>query len=241
MVRASVHCARHACFPWCRLLSVVIAAIAWAPIGVAQGALGDFLAGSLVKPAEGQWAWYDIAEKASGLTYSVRQAIVGSEKVGKRMGWWFEMEVVPPVGYAQVYRMLLTGPASDPKNIHKMVVEDGKSPAREIPVDPETAEKGPMQMAERTLLGTENVKYLKGTIDAEHYVFDTEQGKVDVWINESVAPTGIVRIASANGDLILREYGVGGEAGRSPAIEPSAPKTNITIKPRETAPKKDKP
>ena len=222
----------------------VAIATAFAPVALAQGALGDFLAGNLVKPAEGQWAWYDIAEKASGLTYSVRQAIVGSEKVGKKTGWWFEMEVVPPVGFTQVYRMLLTGPASDPKNIHKMIVEDGQSPPREIPVDPEsaeTADKGAMQSAERTLVGTETVKYLKGSIEAEHYVFDAEDGKVDVWINDAVAPTGIVRIASANGDLILREYGVGGDEGRSPAIQPTEPKTNISIKPRETAPKGKKP
>src|SRR5690606_10068728 len=113
-------------------------------------------------------------------------------------------------GFAQVYRMLLTGPASDPKNIHKMDVEDGNAPPREIPVDADTAEKGPMQTAEKTLVGTAAVKYLKGSIEAEHYVFDTPGGKVDVWINEEVAPTGIVRIASDSGDLILREYGVGG-------------------------------
>ena len=167
-----------------RWIALCTIAALGAPCAWTQGALGDFLAGDLVKPEVGQWAWYDIAEKASGLTYSVRQAIVGTEKVGKKTGWWFEMEVVPPVGFAQVYRMLLTGPASDPKNIHKMVVEDGKAPPREIPVDADTAEKGPMQTAEKTLVGTEAVKYLKGSIEAEHYVFDTPDGKVDVWINE---------------------------------------------------------
>jgi hypothetical protein len=198
-----------------------------------QGALADFLAGDLVNPKVGQWAWYDIAEKSSGLTYSVRQAIVGAEKVGKKPGWWFEMEVVPPVGYAQVYRMLLTGPAGDPKNIHKMIVEDGQNPAREIAVDSTDAEAGPMQTATRKLVGTETVKYLKGTIEAEHYVFETAAGNVDVWINDKVAPTGIVRIASDGGDLILREFGEGGEEGTSPAIKRQGPKTNITVKPRE--------
>lgn len=226
--------------PMHRVILIVAAWACLASSSFAQGALGDFLAGNLVKPAEGQWAWYDIAEKASGLTYSVRQAIVGSEKVGKKAGWWFEMEVVPPVGFAQVYRMLLTGPASDPQNIHKMFVEDGQSPPREIPVDRNAAEKGAMQTAEKTLVGTETVKYLKGSIEAEHYVFETPDEKLDVWINEEVAPTGIVRIASPSGDLILREYGVGGEELEGTSVEPSGPKTNISIKPRESAPKDER-
>jgi hypothetical protein len=213
---------------------MVLSALLMGALGNAAGqaALADFLAGNLVNPKVGQWAWYDIAEKATGLTYSVRQAIVGTEKVGTKTGHWFEMEVVPPVGYSQVYRMLLTGPASDPKNIHKMVIEDGMGPPQEIQVDSQTAEPGPMLKAKRTRVGKEAVRYLKGTIEAEHYRFEADEGKLDVWINDKVAPTGIVKIASNEGDLILRDFGVGGDDADATSVKRSGPKTNISIRPR---------
>jgi hypothetical protein len=122
-----------------------------------------------------------------------------------------------------------------------MIVDDGQSPPQEIPVDPVDAEAAPVQTAERKLVGTETVKYLKGEIEAEHYVFETPEGAMNVWINESVAPTGIVRIASDSGDLILREYGVGGDEGTSPSIKRQPPKTNITVKPREPSDEGEKP
>jgi hypothetical protein len=90
-----------------------------------QGVISDVFSGSLVNPKVGAWAWYDIN---GGLTAdggvirlgAMRLAIVGEEKVRDKQGYWLEMEYVPSVGYPSVYKMLLTGPAKDPANVHKM-------------------------------------------------------------------------------------------------------------------------
>jgi len=90
-----------------------------------QGVISDVFSGSLVNPKVGAWAWYDIngGRTADGGVIrlgAMRLAIVGEEKVRDKQGYWLEMEYVPSVGYPSVYKMLLTGPAKDPANVHKM-------------------------------------------------------------------------------------------------------------------------
>lgn len=190
-------------------LSVILALSAHA-----QGFAGDLLAGKLIKPRVGQWSWYDLHDSKNNARYVVREAVVGEEKVGKDTGYWLEIEIVPEVGYKTVMKALLTGPASDPRNIKRVIFKNGLDPVQELPVDANAAPVDESR-AKRESVGSEDVQTLSGAIRAERFKV-TENGVTsEVWINKEVLPTGIVRLQSANGEWILRNHGFGGKDGES--------------------------
>lgn len=202
--------------------------------GYAQSIAGDVLAGKLVKPKAGVWAWYDLTESATGKNFLVRLAIVGEEKVGMKTGYWLELEVVPLVGYKSVYKMLVTGPASDPANIHKMLQREGTGQVEDLPLDKGKKDKGapkgekePQEPAakepERTPAGEEDITTPGGAVHAQHFEVGEGAAKQEVWLNEDVRPMGIVKLKSAEGELVLRNYGVGGKDARSVINEPLPP------------------
>ena len=193
----------------------------------AQSIIGDVLAGKLVKPKVGQWAWYDLVDTQSKGRYVLRQAIVGTEDVGRETGYWLEIELVPEVGFPAFYKLLLTGPASNPANVHRVLVKEGKDPVQEMPTDglaqvPETFE-APKQQS----LGRVEVETPGGKVKAEHVILTEPDGAVEIWLNDEVRPTGIVRMRAAYGEMILRNHGEGGENAVSKldqlAAQPGAP------------------
>jgi len=182
-----------------------------------QNVIGDVLTGNLVKPKEGQWAWYDLKDATTGLHYSLRQAIVGSEKVGGKTGYWVELEIAPVVGHKTVYKMLLTGPASDPKHLHRVIAREGLAAPQELQLAGEPEDKDAKRAAapRQESLGTEDIETQNGVINAEHLRVTTEDKVSEVWVNEKVRPMGIVRMLSPEGELVLRSYGEGGDDARS--------------------------
>ena len=187
----------------------------------AQGVVGDLLAGKLVNPKVGQWAWYDLVAGKDHQKFVVRQAIVGEEKLDRKKGYWVEFEVIPEVGYKIVYKMLLTGPASDPKNIVRVIEKSGPDPAVELNVSAAEAEAAGDQESEakRKSLGIEEIRVLDGGIRAEHFEVTDGARKMDVWINEKIYPTGVVKMTSLDGQMVLRNHGEGGEYARSVITE----------------------
>ena len=179
-----------------------------------QGILGDILAGKLIEPEVGVFAWYEVTDAATGRKLWLRLAIVDKERVKLRTGYWLETEVKPQVGFPEVYKMLLTGPANDPENVHRIVVQQGGEPAREIAVD-ETENPEEAPKPERRSVGMEEITYGQETIEAEHIVIGEGADQVEVWINEKVRPMGVVRLVSGQGELQLQRYGKGGADARS--------------------------
>lgn len=188
----------------------------------AQGVVGDLLAGKLVDPKVGQWAWYDVLAKDGSKQYVLRQAIVGEEKVGRKYGFWVEFEVVPEVGYRSVYKMLLTGPAGEPDNVHRVIEQSGIDPPRELPIPEQNAAPGESR-PKRTSLGADTVKTLDGKVRAEHYEIVDGDKSTHLWINERIYPMGIVRLESDSGVMVLRNHGAGGQYARSVITSPAAP------------------
>lgn len=185
----------------------------------AQGVVGDMLAGKLVDPKVGQWAWYDLSAGGDSKKFVVRQAIVGEEKVGRKTGYWVEFEVVPEVGYRVIYKMLLTGPASDPRNVIRVIEKTGDEPAVELEVDPESASGAETAKPERKSAGHEDVTTMNGVVSAERYEVAQDGQSMQLWINESVKPTGIVKLESRDGRMVLRNYGEGGDYAKSVIAE----------------------
>lgn len=211
----------------CALLAVVFCSFG----ASTQSIITDVVAGKLVNPQVGQWAWYDLSDTVSGDKFFVRQAIVGEEKVNRKKGYWIELEVVPQVGFPTIYKMLVTGPAGKSRNVHRVFYKEGDKMAREIPVDRNEPDI-PVPKARRKSLGREKVETGMGVIEADHFAMTSGDNTSEVWLNDAVMPMGVVRMATSDGELLLRSYGLGGEDGESkirPGDEKSEPVERIKV------------
>lgn len=193
----------------------------------AQGIMSDLMSGKLINPQVGAYAWYNLTDKSTGQEYFLRQAIVGLEKVNKKDAYWLETELVPRVGFSSVYKMLLTGPASDPRNVHRLVVREGDGAVQEISLEEGSDWKEDKELP-REALGVETVTLPGGDIQAEHYIVKDGEPATEIWISEQVPPMGLVKMKNAEGELSLQRHGVGGKDGQS-----SLPTTGATT---ESAP-----
>ena len=110
--------------------------------------------------------------------------------------------------------MLLTGPASDPHNIHKIIFKEGPDPA-EVLDAPSGAKSDSESAGKRKSLGMENVVTKSGPVRAEHVSVSKGDRAIDMWMSEEVKPCGIVRVTSPDGELILRSQGTGGPYAKS--------------------------
>lgn len=218
----------------CVLLAAAIF-VAIASRGHAQGLLGDVLTGKLVNPEVGQWAWYELTDAKGKHAYYLRQAVVGEEKVGRKNAHWVEIELVPEIGLATIYKLLLSGPASGVKNIHRVLLKQGGENTTELPVD-EALAAGPPGKQDREVVGNETVETQTGDLEAEHVRLSGEGPVVEMWLNDTVRPMGVVKLATENGQLILREFGTGGENGASRLDAAAAPaQRSTTVKVEEGA------
>jgi len=180
----------------------------------AQGVINDLLAGRLLDPKVGQWAWYALHSADDEQNFAVRQAIVGSEPVGRRTGYWLEVEVVPEVGYKTIFKMLLTGPANDARNVHRIIAKHGLDPAHEVPVEAQVPDERPPR-ARRRSQGMEEVFTASGYIRAERFTVTKGEQEFEIWLHDDVLPTGIVRMRSQDGEMVVRRYGTGGQHAES--------------------------
>ncbi len=213
------------------LIVMFVALSSFALPALGQGVLNDLLGGKLVNPRVGQWAWYEITDTATGGKFAIRQAVVGEEKVKGKAGFWVEFEIVPEIGYRTVYKMLLTGPARDPKNIHKVLFKTGTEPVATLTVA-EGLGVGAAPDFNRKALGEEEVALSEGSVKAQRYSVPSDKGSFEVWVNESIPPTGIVRFKSPEGEMVLRSYGTGGPSSASAldAMSAEAPAPKVSVK-----------
>lgn len=202
-------------FSW--MLALVCVALSAVAHG--QGVLSQLFSGELVSPRTGVWAWYELVDAASGEKFYLRQAIVGEEKAGRKPGYWLEVQIRPQVGFPTTYKMLLTGPASDPANIRKLYFQNGNDPVQLIEpgdLEPqETAEAQPAPLSQQT------IETPNGPIACNYYKL---ADGTELWLSDAVAPMGLVRLVSPEGELKLQRFGEGG---------PDAASTLITDEDRE--------
>ncbi len=180
----------------------------------AQGMLSDLMSGKLVDPEVGTFVWYTLTDTATNREYYLRQAVVGKERIRRKDAYWLETELVPKVGFPSVYKMLLTGPAHDPKNVHRLLVREGQDAIQEIEVDrSQKAAKKPDET--RNALGVEMVTYPGGEIEAEHFLVTSGDETTEIWVSDQIKPMGLVRMKTAQGELTLQRFGKGGQDGSS--------------------------
>ncbi|MCF6284475.1 MAG: hypothetical protein L3K26_04735, partial [Candidatus Hydrogenedentes bacterium] len=139
-------------------------------------------------------------------------------------------------GFPSVYKMLLTGPASDPKNVHRLLLREGQGGAQEIEVDrTQQAEVEPE--APRSSKGMESITLTSGKIETEHFVIDDPEGEIEIWVSDLVKPMGLVRMITPLGELMLQRYGVGGKDGMSAFPELQAQDESVEAPPEDKKPR----
>ncbi|MDP7639096.1 MAG: hypothetical protein QGG73_05205 [Candidatus Hydrogenedentes bacterium] len=198
-----------------RLLAILTLAAVCSTEAGAQGILSDVLAGKLVKPKVGQWAWYNLRDTKANRRYLLRQAIVGQEKVKRKTGNWVEVELIPDVGFPTIYKMLLTGPASDPKNIHRILLKAGEDPLMELSVEEGGLGDGKQEKTKRVTVGEVDVETPAGVLKADHIIVTGASETIELWLNDEIRPMGIVRMRTSTGELMLQAYGTEGPHGES--------------------------
>jgi hypothetical protein len=197
-----------------------------------QGAVSEILAGKLIDPEVGQWALYDLYDEHGRVVVGLRQAIVGEQKVGRETGYWVELELAPKQGLRTIYRLLLTGPADKPKNVHEVWVKSELDDPEQIPLDDVRLDAlAGAKKPKRKRVGKETVETERGPIEAMHYIYKMDDGDISVWHNEDALPTGLVKFETANGKVMLRTYGAGGRLGASTMFPPEDVKAEGPMEP----------
>ena len=185
-----------------RVLFLVAAAVA-VPVPAGAQAPGTPASMPLVvdlrKIEVGSWA--DYTGKVGGLALSSRWALVARDAKsntvemtthGKPMSKPVALRVVLPVD-----------PTRDEKLPRPMLVQLGNDAPMTVPKDmppPKFQRPDP-----KNLVGTETVKVPAGGFEAKHYRETNASGTVDIWVNDTVAPIGVVK------------------AVMTPAVDPQAP------------------
>ncbi len=180
----------------------------------AQSGMASIFSGDLVKPETGVYAWYEVSERATGKKYLVRHAVVGEENVKGKKGYWLEVEIIPQIGFPTIYKILLTGPAADPKNVHRLYIREGNNKIEEITPETSATEETPTE-EKRETLGTETVTLPNNTLQVEHVKVTRGDHSIELWLSDAIPPLGIARMQSEEGEMVLQTFGKGGPDGQS--------------------------
>lgn len=156
------------------------------------------------KPAEGAWAEYQMVPHGQP-PMEVKVAIVGKEA----NAYWYEMALEGGKRGSVVTKMLLTGDPADQKNLKRLIVKEGNSPAMEIPAQTMSSAGGGRAGGKAIDKGTETIKVPAGSFEARHVQYQDEAGTVDAWMHKDVGPYGLVKSQSKDMEMVLLGYGSG--------------------------------
>jgi hypothetical protein len=191
----------------CRTVVLTIAVLALAA-GNASAQMGMGMHPPQFKgvwnPVVGSGAAYRVDSKESHNS-EMEVAVVGTETVDGKPGYWMEMTMKDPRMDGTVYMKNLV--VLDGKNtrMRRMIMQAPGQPPMEFPL--EMMQRGQTQeqhadireQAER--LGTESVTTLAGTFTCEHYRL--KDGSGDVWVSDKVAPWGVVKMTGRDSNMTL--------------------------------------
>jgi hypothetical protein len=135
-------------------------------------------------------SWADYAMSMGSIKLTSRWALVARDKKSNTL----EMTTSGgPVAKPMILRMVLAAdPTSDAKPPRPMVIQFGNETPMLAP--PETAAQKFQLPDEKKAVGKEELKVAAGTFKTTHYRDKNEMGTVDIWVNEGVAPLGIVKV-----------------------------------------------
>jgi hypothetical protein len=172
--------------------SIVAVAVVSPTVASAQMTQGPPtpMATDLSKISVGSWAKYNMT-MGTMPPMTMKMALVNRTAAGNSLEMSVEGGMAAKAGNV-VTQMTL--PPGSTGNVQKLVLQVGANDPMEMPVEGGQAH----QFAKpdpKTLVKEETVKVAAGSYKAKHYHDKTPQGDtVDFWVNESVAPIGLVKI-----------------------------------------------
>jgi hypothetical protein len=166
-------------------------ALAFASVGAAQfGRQAPSIRG-VWNPVVGSGAVYEMQE-AGGKKHEMQFAVVGSELVAGKTGYWLEMASMGGGGTRFVIKQLIVLDG-DSTHVTRVIMQHDDEAPMEMPVgmQPGRADRPAdvRQMSE--LVGTESVTTPAGTFSCRHYRMKDASG--DTWVTEKVPPWGMVK------------------------------------------------
>ena len=155
-------------------------------------------------PVVGSGAAYQVDGKESHKS-EMEVAVVGTETVDGKPGYWLEMTMKDPRMDGTVYMKNLI--VLDGKNtrMRRMIMQAPGQPPMEFPLEmtqrgrPQEQHADIREQAER--LGTESVTTPAGAFTCEHYRL--KDGSADVWVSDKVAPWGVVKMTGRDSNMTL--------------------------------------
>ena len=145
----------------------------------------------LKKVELGSWAEY--AMTMGSMSLSSRWALVARDAKSNTL----EMSTKGgPVAKPVVLRMVLAAdPTSDNKPGKPLVIQFGDDAPMIAPA--ETPAQRFQRPDPKSLVGKEEIKVPAGTFQTSHYRDKNAMGTVDVWVNETVLPLGLVKVRTS--------------------------------------------
>jgi hypothetical protein len=173
-------------------------AVAGAILGLAfvPGAAAQF--GRKAPPIHGIWnpvvgsgAVYEMQEKG-GQEHEMRFAIVGSEPVEGKTGYWLEMASTGGGGTHFVIKQLLVL-EGESTHIARVIMQHDDEAPMEMPMMMQPGRTDNPSDVRQTseLVGTEDVTTPAGTFTCRHYRM--KDGSGDAWVSAKVPPWGVVK------------------------------------------------
>jgi hypothetical protein len=159
-----------------------------------QGMTATPMAVDLKKVMMGSWAEYTMS--SGPRSSKLRWSLVGREGESHTLEMAMEGGGGGALGPKMTVQMsLVSDPTTAAKPIKRLVMQMGTMDPMEMPLDlPNMPEQRFEKPDPKKLVGKEQLKVPAGTFSASHYRDKGAQGTVDMWVHDSVAPLGLVKI-----------------------------------------------
>lgn len=203
--------------PTSRLLLAALLLVAPAAFAQAGGGGAQLSYEALMHAPEGSWAEYTTSIKTASQVQKIVMRFALVEKSAKLIA--IEAGGKTPMG-AILTRMEYVPAGGGAWKLGRARMQMGSQPATDIPVPPSTplVKKGqPLG----TVVGTAQVKTAAGTFKCREYRKPVDQGPVhmvfNLWMNDSVAPMGMVKQEDSDGRISMELTATG--TGAKPQLK----------------------
>jgi hypothetical protein len=190
-----------------------VAVIALVALTLAVGAYAQMQMGMSVRvpqmkgfwnPVVGSGAAYEIQTKESGKT-KLELAIVGTETVDGKPGFWLETKFKDPRSGDDMYTKNLTVADGKERHIVRVIMQMPDQPPMEMPMEMINRGRQSQQEADlretSELVGSESVTTPAGTFTCDHY--RAKDGSADTWVAQNVSPWGLVKHTGKDSSMVL--------------------------------------
>lgn len=154
-------------------------------------------------PVVGSGGAYQVESRGERKT-EMEIAVVDKETVSGKPGYWLEMAMKDP-REGQVYVKHLIVLDNKRTVITRMIIQVAGQPPLEMPMQMMGGSEKTQQPADvreqAERVGSESVTTPAGTFTCEHYRM--KDGSADVWVNEKVAPYGLVKVTGRDSNMTL--------------------------------------